>query len=67
MVTRVPDPLLTGAFRAKLERSQLTEFGLQPTEKTRIVWLEWSTGNTPPTTRISTRDGVNILGRPHDA
>jgi hypothetical protein len=66
----ISDLLVTGAFRAELERSPLTGLGIRPAEKARIVRLEWErwdlTGDEPQEYPQGGEPEGYVLDRPHD-
>jgi hypothetical protein len=64
------DLLVTGAFRAELERSPLAGLEFRPVEKTHIVRLDWErwdlTDDEPPEYPHGGEPEGYILDRPHD-
>jgi hypothetical protein len=64
------DLLVTGPFRAELERSPLAGLGFRPVEKTHIARLEWErwdlTDDEPQEYPHGGEPESYIVGRPHD-
>jgi hypothetical protein len=65
------DPVVTDAFRARLEHSPLAGLGFRPVRKARIVRLEWErwdqASSDPAHYPAGGEPEAYIPGRPHDS